>query len=411
MDSNSALCAAIANHITTSPQQRITFAEFMDMVLYHPEHGYYSSDAVKIGFEGGDFFTSPNLCPDFGELLAEQFFQMWEILGKPVPFTLVEMGAGQGLLALHILKYHQLRYPDFFTTLEYIIVEKSPALREEQQQRLQDFPVRWCNLEEIPPNAIAGCFFSNELVDAFPVHQFVLETGELREIYVTTSNLTLQTPSSESFSPPLIGEGLGERSNFAFIELTGEPSTPQLAEYLDLVEMDLSQSTYPDGYRSEINLAALDWLSIVADRLQRGYVLTIDYGYPANRYYNPRRSQGTLQCYYHHRFHDNPYINIGRQDITAHVNFTALERWGEKYNLKNIGFIQQGLFLMALGLGDRIAALSYQKQLLSQLLQRRDALHQLIDPTGLGGFGVLIQSKGLNNTETSQPLKGLTLPG
>ncbi|MBN3869973.1 class I SAM-dependent methyltransferase [Nostoc sp. JL33] len=409
MDSNPALCAAIAHQITTTPQQRITFAQFMDMVLYHPEHGYYSSDAVKIGFQGGDFFTSPNLCADFGELLAEQFLQMWEILGKPVPFSLVEMGAGQGLLALHILKYHQLRYPDFFRALEYIIVEKSPTLRQEQQQRLQDLPVRWCNLEDIPPNAIAGCFFSNELVDAFPVHQFILETGELREIYVTIQPPSQET-KGESFSPPRIGEGLGERSNFAFVEVTGEPSTPQLAEYLNLLGINFAQSAYPDGYRSEINLAALDWLSIVADRLQRGYVLTIDYGYPASRYYNPRRSQGTLQCYYHHRFHDNPYINIGRQDITAHVDFTALERWGEKYNLRNVGFIQQGLFLMALGLGERIAALRDQQQSLSQVLKRREALHQLIDPTGLGGFGVLVQSKGLDKREISQPLKGLTLP-
>ncbi|MEH2000268.1 MAG: class I SAM-dependent methyltransferase [Nostoc sp.] len=417
MDSNPALCAAIAHQITTTPQQRITFAQFMDMVLYHPEHGYYSSDAVKIGFQGGDFFTSPNLCADFGELLAEQFLQMWEILGKPVPFSLVEMGAGQGLLALHILKYHQLRYPDFFRALEYIIVEKSPTLRQEQQQRLQDLPVRWCNLEDIPPNPIAGCFFSNELVDAFPVHQFILETGELREIYVTIQPPSQET-KGESFSPPRIGEGLGERSNFAFVEVTGEPSTPQLAEYLNLLGINFAQSAYPDGYRSEINLAALDWLSIVADRLQRGYVLTIDYGYPASRYYNPRRSQGTLQCYYHHRFHDNPYINIGRQDITAHVDFTALERWGEKYNLRNVGFIQQGLFLMALGLGERlsrvfderIAALRDQQQSLSQVLKRREALHQLIDPTGLGGFGVLVQSKGLDKREISQPLKGLTLP-
>ncbi|MEH2375745.1 class I SAM-dependent methyltransferase [Nostoc sp.] len=409
MDSNALLCAAIANHITTNPQQRITFAQFMDMVLYHPEHGYYSSDAVKIGFQGGDFFTSPNLCADFGELLAEQFFQMWEILGKPVPFSLVEMGAGQGLLALHILKYHQLRYPDFFTALEYIIVEKSPTLREEQQERLQDLPVRWCNLEDIPPNAIAGCFFSNELVDAFPVHQFILETGELREIYVTIQPPSLEA-KEESFSPTRGGEGLGERSNFVFVEVTGQPSTPQLAEYLDLLQINFAQSAYPDGYRSEINLAVLDWLSIVADRLQRGYVLTIDYGYPASRYYNPRRSQGTLQCYYHHRFHDNPYINIGRQDITAHVDFTALSRWGERCSLEKVGFIQQGLFLMALGLGDRIATLSNQQQPLSEFLQRRDALHQLIDPTGLGGFGVLVQSKGLDKTEISQPLKGLTLP-
>ncbi|MEH1901813.1 MAG: class I SAM-dependent methyltransferase [Nostoc sp.] len=416
MDSNPALCAAIANQITTTPQQRITFAQFMDMVLYHPEHGYYSSDAVKIGFQGGDFFTSPNLCADFGELLAEQFLQMWEILGKPVPFSLVEMGAGQGLLALHILKYHQLRYPDFFTALEYVIVEKSPTLRQEQQQRLQDLPVRWCNLEDIPPNAIAGCFFSNELVDAFPVHQFILETGELQEIYVTTDNNEKESNAPCSMTPLASSrqsrptQWLPHAPCPSFVEVTGEPSTPQLAEYLDLLGINFAQSAYPDGYRSEINLAALDWLSIVADRLQRGYVLTIDYGYPASRYYNPRRSQGTLQCYYHHRFHDNPYINIGRQDITAHVDFTALERWGQKYNLKNVGFIQQGLFLMALGLGERIAALSFQQQPLSQLLKRRDALHQLIDPTGLGGFGVLVQSKGLDKTEISQPLKGLTLP-
>jgi SAM-dependent MidA family methyltransferase len=196
----------------------------------------------------------------------------------------------------------------------------------------------------------------------------------------------------------------------SFIEVTGKPSTPQLAEYFNLVEIDLTSGAYPDGYRSEINLAALSWLSIVADRLQRGYVLTIDYGYPATRYYNPRRWQGTLQCYYQHRYHDNPYINVGQQDITAHVDFTALSRWGDRCGLENVGFIQQGLFLMALGLGERIAAISYQKQPLSQLLQRREALHQLLDPTGLGGFGVLIQGKNLGKTEISQPLKGLTVP-
>ena len=174
--------------------------------------------------------------------------------------------------------------------------------------------------------------------------------------------------------------------------------------------IDLTQSSYADGYRSEINLAALDWLSIVADRLQRGYVLTIDYGYPASRYYNPRRSQGTLQCYYQHRYHDNPYINIGQQDITAHVDFTALERWGKQCGLEKVGFTQQGLFLMALGLGSRIAALSHQEIPISQLLQRRSALHQLLDPVGLGGFGVLVQSKGLNEKEKSQSLKGLTVP-
>ncbi|AFY36113.1 class I SAM-dependent methyltransferase [Calothrix sp. PCC 7507] len=411
MDFNPALCLAIANQIAKSPQQRITFAEYMDMALYHPEHGYYSS-AVKLGLKGGDFFTSVHLGADFGELLAVQFIQMWEILGQPAPFYLVEMGAGQGLLATHILEYHQQHYPDFFAILKYVIVEKSPSLKQEQQQRLQDFPVDWCNLEDIAPNSIIGCFFSNELVDALPVHQFILEAGELREVYVTVrgEEEREQGVGSKGDRTEEISPCSPPPAPCFFMEVTGEASTPKLAEYFNLVGIDLTQKVYEDGYRSEINLAALDWLSIVADRLQRGYVLTIDYGYPASRYYNPRRSQGTLQCYYHHRHHNNPYINIGRQDITAHVDFTALEKWGDRCGLNQAGFTQQGLFLMVLGLGDRIAALSHQQQSLSQLLQRRETLHQLIDPSGLGGFGVLVQSKGLKDREISQTLKGLTVP-
>ena len=398
MDSYSPLCQAIAHRIITSPQKRITFAEYMDMVLYHPEHGYYSSDAIKIGFRGSDFFTSASLGADFGELLAKQFYQMWEILDKPIHFDLVEMGAGQGILASHILNYIKQEYPDFFTAVKYIIVEKSQSLKQEQQQRLQDFAVDWCNLEEIPPKSINGCFFSNELVDAFPVHQFTLAAGELREIYVTLAELNREISEIRIISDPL------------FIEVIGEPSTPQLGEYLQLVGIDLSQNTYENGYRSEINLAALNWLGIVADCLKRGYVLTIDYGYPAHRYYNPRRSQGTLQCYYQHRHHDNPYINIGQQDITAHVDFTALSSWGERCGLKNMGWTQQGLFLMALGIGERLVALSSQQQPISQLLQRREGLHQLINPGGLGNFGVLVQSRGLTEQQASQTLQGLVVP-
>jgi len=374
---------AIISRIISSPQQRITFAEYMDMALYHPESGYYSSNKVKIGFKGGDFFTSSHLGSDFGELLAVQFHQMWEILGQPGVFSLVEMGAGQGILALQILNYIQSHHWDFWAALQYIIVEKSPALKQEQQQRLSEFPVAWCNLEDIPPNSITGCFFANELVDALPVHQFILEGGKLREIYVTT-----HLPSAP------------------FVEVIGEASTPKLAEYFQLVEIDLSP--YADGYRSEVNLAALDWLSQVARSLQRGYVLTIDYGYTATRYYNTRRLQGTLQCYYQHRHHNNPYINVGEQDITAHVDFTALEQWGQRCGLNLVGFTRQGLFLMSLGLGTRLA--SHPEQPISQVLQRREALHQLIEPTGLGGFGVLIQSKGLKETEAKVSLQGLQLP-
>jgi SAM-dependent MidA family methyltransferase len=395
--SNQELCDLIFKRIATSPEQRISFAEYMDLVLYHPQHGYYTNDNVHIG-KHGDFFTSPHLGADFGEVLAEQFFQMWEILGKPDIFTIVEMGAGQGILAADILTYIQRQNQDFFQTLEYLIIEKSAILKAEQQQRLADLEtVKWCNWDEIPASSIVGCLFSNELADALPVHQFIIEQGQIKEIYITAATQVRE-------------DG---KLDLKLAEVIGEVSTPKIIEYFDLVGIDLSASAYGDGYRSEVNLAALDWISTVADKLQRGYLLTIDYGYPAYRYYNSHRREGTLQCYYRHRHHHNPYLYIGNQDLTAHVDFTALEKHGLLCGLELIGLTQQGLFLMALGLGNRIAALSSNDEKvldLSAFLRRREALHQLIDPMGLGGFGVLVQCKGLTQEERGYRLKGFIVP-
>jgi SAM-dependent MidA family methyltransferase len=372
----------IQQQIEQSPQHRITFAEYMDLALYHPHHGYYATGRVNIG-DRGDFFTSPHLGADFGELLGKQLSELWEIMGRPQPFQLVEMGAGQGLMAIDILRYLQRGYPDFFSVLNYLIIEKSPALIKQQQKNLEPWAaiipkVSWCSWDEIPENSLVGCCFSNELVDAFPVHLWTIEAGELREIYVTA--------------------GAGE-----FYEVVGEISTPRLKDYWQFTGIKITD--YPEGYRSEVNLAALDWLTIVAGKLQRGYVITIDYGYESDRYYSPGRNQGTLQCYYRHRHHSNPYIHVGRQDITAHVNFTALEQQGKLLGLESEGLTKQGLFLMELGLGDRLAALSSSTsgntlatpQELIQIMQRRQTLHQLIDPTGLGGFGVLVQSKAAHS--------------
>ena len=390
-DSNPELCNVICERIAATPQQRITFAEYMDLALYHPQYGYYNRDRPSIGKQG-DFITSSHWGADFAEVLAEQFVEMWEILGKPQKFAIVEMGAGRGTFAENVLQYLQRQHPDLFKTLTYIIVEISPILQAEQRQRLGTIEcVQWSSWDEIVDDSIVGCFFSNELVDALPVHQFILEQEEVREIYITT-----ETPKNQ----PEIN----------FVEVVGEVSTPKIAEYFELLGVDLSASVYGDGYRSEVNLAALDWMSTVAQKLQRGYLLTIDYGHPAHRYYNPRRREGTLQCYYRHRYHNNPYINVGRQDLTAHVNFTALERQGELCGLDVVGFTQQALFLMALGLGDRIAALSTSILDMATLLRRREALHRAIDPMGLGGFGVLVQSKGLREGEKGRILKGLMVP-
>ena len=220
-----------------------------------------------------------------------------------------------------------------------------------------------------------GCCFSNELVDAFPVHQIVINNEQLQEIYVT-----LEAGLKETY---------------------GELSTSRIKDYFELVHIDLNNTNYPHNYRTEVNLAALDWLKTVSNKLQQGYLLTIDYGYQATKYYHPQRSQGTLQCYYQHRRHNNPYVNLGEQDITTHVDFTALENYGIQQGLDTICFTKLALFLMALGIGDRLFQLSSGKYNAIEVLQKRDALHQLIDPMGLGGFGVLIQGKNLNSAQQS----------
>jgi SAM-dependent MidA family methyltransferase len=360
----------------------LTFADYMDTVLYHPEFGYYNT--ATIGPEG-DFFTAASCDRDFGELLAVQFCQCWDILHRPDPFTILEMGAGEGDTALHILDAIQGSEPEFYAHLNYQIVERSPHKRQRQQAKLAPHPVTWHNWDDIPADSIRGCCFSNELVDAFPVHQVVIQGGQLQEVYVTA------TP-----------DGL--------TETVGPLSTPQLQTYFADLAIPLPGPTYPDGYRTEVNLAALDWLHTVGHKLDQGYLFTIDYGYSSDRYYHPQRHQGTLQAYYQHRHHNNPYVNLGRQDLTAHVNFTALEQYGTTAGLDRLGFTPQAMMLMALGLGDRLTALSDGSYTLPQILQRRSHLHQLINPTGLGGFGVLIQQRGLTPTQRETPLRCLQEP-
>lgn len=373
MNDNLELVEIIKDRIDSSLQQRITFADYMELVLYHPLHGYYASSSYRIS-KSGDFLTSPHLADDFGEMLAIQLYQFWQILGQPQIFTILEMGAGRGLLASQILAYSRQEYPDFFKSIDYLIIEAASAMIIEQQDRLKSFSVRWCEWSEIDDNSIVGCFLSNELMDALPVHQVVTVDGKLQEIYVSIDHHN-------------------------FTETIGELSTDRLSKYWNLNNINLLTDRYPNNYRTEVNLAGLDWLENVDRKLQRGYILSIDYGYSADRYYNPIRSEGTLQCYYQHSYHNDPYINIGNQDLTAHVDFTAIQTYGENLGLNTIGITQQGMFLMALGLVDRIAEISHSNKDIKSLIIRRQNLHQLIDPMGLGKFLILLQSKALTATE------------
>jgi SAM-dependent MidA family methyltransferase len=370
----------------------ITFSEFMEQALYHPHQGYYSHQAAKIGARG-DFYTSPHLSPAFGECIARQFLDCWEILGCPDRFDIVEMGAGQGILAADILQAIAQINPDFFTTIQYRIIERSKTLQQVQRHQLSKYLedhqnlVTWIDWKDLPSNSVQGCFMSNELVDAFPVHQVIWQDQQLQEIFVRWNGQKI-------------------------VEEIAPLSTPKLQDYFD--RLSLNFKNYPDGYRTEVNLNAIDWIQTLSDRLQHGYVLTIDYGYSADRYYSPVRREGTLQCYYQHQVVADPYIKVGLQDITAHVDFTTLSDRGSEFGLKNLGQTQQSFFLMLLGLGDRIAALSQTEsqniQEINDRLQTREALHRLINPMGLGNFMVLMQSKNLTPSEEGRSLQGFTIP-
>ncbi|MEM9216355.1 MAG: class I SAM-dependent methyltransferase [Cyanobacteria bacterium P01_F01_bin.150] len=395
------LSILIADHIRSSPEGKISFSEYMELALYHPQEGYYASRPALIGPQG-DFVTSPHLTADFGELLAIQIVDMWSILGHPSPFTVVEMGAGQGLISRDVCRFLSRYAPDCFQSLAYRIIEKSKALIQAQKHQMQNVMspgqgLSWLEWDELVDDSVVGCFISNELVDAFPVHLLQWQGDRLSERYVSLSD------TSSSHKVPQL-----------FQETLGDLSTDNITSYLASVGIDFNDGRFASGYCTEINLTALSWLQTVVSKLSRGYMLTVDYGYTAKRYYSPARSEGTLQCYYQHAHHSNPYIHVGNQDITAHVNFTALEHYGKQYGLDTIGFTQQGLFLMALGLGDRIAALSQlspsAELSINDVLRRRDALHALINPMGLGNFGVLVQAKGLSKPEQAQTLKGFDIP-
>ncbi len=344
----------------------ISFRDFMDMALYYPGLGYYTSAKNKIG-KSGDFYTSPNLSPIFGEMIGKQIEEMWHIMGEK-EFTVVEMGAGTGLLSGDVLSYLR-RNHRFYRDLNFCIIEKSSSLRKEQEARLKGERITWHDsIQEI--GKIRGCVYSNELVDAFPVHVVQMEE-ELMEVFV----------------------GFEKH----FIEIL-KPASLQLMDYLKELNIEL-----PVGFRSEINIEAINWLREIACALEKGYIMTVDYGYPSGELYQEYRNHGTLMCYYRHTANDNPYLNIGQQDITSHVNFSALHHWGITCGLELCGLTDQAHFLIGLGIEDHIRNLQatgsfdYYKKILP--------VKTLLMDMGKS-FKILIQKKATADCE----LSGLRFP-
>ena len=348
----------------------IPFSQFMEWCLYHPDYGYYRSGGMNIG-KDGDFYTSPCVHPIFGGLIAKQLLQMWEQMGGKT-FDVIEQGGGRGFLCEDILQWAKRNVPPFYQHLRYYLLETSSFLIREQRERLAEYEkegkVFWMDPEtfEEGKNLIEGCFLSNELVDAFPVHQIILDHGELKEIYVTADHAQLK-------------------------EQLGDLSDSRVASYFQSMDIVLQE-----GQRAEVNLKALDWMEKVSHCLKKGFVLTIDYGYCAKELYSPSRRQGTLLCYAHHQTSDNPYERLGEQDITAHINFTSLIQKGEEVGLHFIGLVPQYRFLIALGFLQEMESLGREMAEIDAL-RLRLSLKYLIEPDmGMGEvFKVLIQHKGM----------------
>ena len=356
----------------------IPFSQFMEWCLYHPEYGYYQTKGTRIG-KGGDYYTSPSVSPLFGHLIGKQLLQMAEILGGE-NFDVVEMGAGSGFLCEDILDWAKKNLPAFYQRLRYYLIETAPPFSQAQKERLaeeeREGKVFRMDFKKFRDGEIRirGCFLSNELVDAFPVHRVILDEGNLKEIFVAQR------------------EG-------RFEERWGKPSDPRISGYFQSMDITLQE-----GQKAEVNLRAPEWMENVARCLERGFVLTIDYGYLAEELYAPHRREGTLLCYFRHQVSENPYERLGEQDITSHVNFTGLIRKGEEVGLRFAGLVPQYRFLIGLGILEQIETLGNQVSELEGLKLRLSLKHLIEPEMGMGEvFKVLIQHKGMNQP----PLDGL----
>ena len=365
------LVAAISSEITRNGS--IPFVRFMELALYHPQYGYYmrQSDCVereRIGWSG-DFYTSSDVHPILGRASAGQARQMDEVLGRPAPFTIVEMGAGKGLLARDCLAAIHADRDDFASRVRYVLIERSPVMQELQRQNLAPWLstpglVTWMDgLDQLGPQSVTGLFFSNELIDAFPVHRVQVKDGRTEELCV-------------------------DYQDGRFVECVKPLSTTALAHHLQRLN-----TVWPEGYRTEVNLLAMDWMEQVSRRLDRGFVLTVDYGHTAQDLYGSNRKDGTLLCYFRQQANDEPFIRVGEQDMTAHVDFSSLAVVGETHGLQVTGFTNQMSFLMGLGVEKMIEKLEPDSS------EFRAAIH-LLKPNGMGSiFKVLIQHKGISRPE------------
>ena len=339
---------------------KITFAEFMDIALYWSDKGYYTSNKNRWGVHG-DYITNSDISPVFSKLLAAQLNQMWHILGEPSPFNVIEVGAGSGELSFQIEKTIKDLFPEFYRAVNFKLIDVSYASKQGAKKDKFSF---YSSMDEIG-HGITGCIISNELIDAFPVHQ-VIEINGLKEIYV--------------------GYKDGQ-----FVEIIDKPSTLGLPDYFARLDIKLEH-----GQKAEVNLKTIDWIKSVGRLLDKGFVVTVDYGFPAKELFQPHRGS-TLQCYYKHAMNDNPFQRIGYQDMTSKVDFTNLTKAARGAGLEVTGFTTQFYFLMGLGVLEELKEIGELNVNSLDMLKWNQGIKELMLPGGMGDdFKILIQHKGID---------------
>jgi SAM-dependent MidA family methyltransferase len=368
----------------------ITFARFMAVALTEPGHGYYAT-ATDRPTRSGDFLTAPELHQIFGAVIARTLDEAWRALGRPHPFHLVEYGAGTGALAEAVLRGLETDGSGLRDALSYEPVEVSAGHVERIRERLAQTGFGDAFGDAIadgapegapgerPPRT--GAIVANEFLDALPVHRVRMLDGDLHELFVTWDDVSGR-----------------------FSEIAGAPSTPALAERLAAEGVVLAE-----GARAEIGLEIGPWLDDATKRVDHGFAMVVDYGRPAGDLYGPDRSAGTVRAYSGQRAHADPFVAIGRQDLTAHVDFTAVERAAEERGWRTLGLTTQARYLLGAGLEEILRGYQADPGLAApEYLAIRSAVMRLLDPRALGDFRILVLGRGV---PADALLRGVTGPG
>jgi SAM-dependent MidA family methyltransferase len=351
---------------------KIGFARFMEMALYEPGFGYYSAGARKLG-AAGDFITAPEVAPVFSRCVAVQCAEVLRSLGGG---DVLELGAGSGAMAAEMLaELEELQS----LPARYLILDISADLRQRQRETLAGavphLLARVCWLDRLP-DGLVGVVVANEVLDAMPVERFVVRDGLILTLDVTWRS-----------------------GRFEMVE---SPADAGMRDRVERIRAEAG-ANWPDGYCSELNAALEPWLASVADSLGRGVALFIDYGLPRRELYAAERSAGTLLCHFRHRFHDDPLVNVGLQDITAWVDFTAVAEAGERAGLEVAGYTTQAHFLIGNDLAQRVGA-----EPPTDLVQRVNLSRQAMLLTLPGEMGERFRAIALTKGYDS-PLRGFAV--